>query len=284
MTKKILAMLMAAVTAVTMLAGCGDGGGSTLTARVIDVDLTSEEYAFAVNKDDPELLGKVNEYIAMIRKDGTFDTICDRYFGHGTPEAVSSMEADGSDGQLLVATNASFEPFEYREKDFYRGIDMEIAAGLAKYLGKELVICNMEFDAVLLSVEAGTCDIAMSGLTVTEERKELVDFSDSYYQASQRLIVRSDNKEFDNAKDKASMEAILSSKTGSTKIGVQNGTTGELYCKGDEEWGFAGFAMECRGYKNGSLAVQDLLNGNIDYVVIDAAPAGFIVESVNRMQ
>ncbi len=283
MKKKILATFMAAVMTVGTLAGCGSGS-SKLTAKVIDVDLTSEEYAFAVNMEDPELLSKTNEYIASIMKDGTFDTICDKYFGEGTPTPVKSAVEDSSKDQLLVATNAAFEPFEYMEGESYLGIDMEIADGLAKYLGKELVICNMDFDAVLTNVQQGNCDIGMSGLTVTDERKEVVNFTNSYYEASQKLIIRSDNTEFDNAKDVAAIEAILNSKTNSTKVGVQNGTTGKLYCEGDEDWGFAGYKMSCMGYKNGSLAVQDLLNGNLDYVIIDAASAKFITENINKLQ
>ena len=69
-----------------------------------------------------------------------------------------------------------------------------------------------------------------------------------------------------------------------TKVGFQNGTTGQFYCEGDEEWGFEGFKMSTTGYKNGSLAVQDLLNGNIDYVIIDEAPADFITKSINKVQ
>ena len=79
-------------------------------------------------------------------------------------------------------------------------------------------------------------------------------------------------------------KAILNTKDSSVSVGVQNGTTGQLYCEGDEEWEFAGFQMTTKNYKNGSLAVLDLLNGNLDYVVIDAAPAKFITESINAMQ
>ena len=111
MKKKILATVMTAVLAVGTLAGCG-GSNSKLTAKVIDIDLTSEEYAFAVSKDDPELLSKTNEYIASIMKDGTFDKICDNYFGEGTKTPVKSAVEDSSKDQLIVATNAAFEPFE----------------------------------------------------------------------------------------------------------------------------------------------------------------------------
>ena len=143
---------------------------------------------------------------------------------------------------------------------------------------------NMDFDAVCLSVGQHKCDIAMAGLTVNEERTEYVTFSDSYYNASQRLIVASSDTEFDNCTDAASVEAILAQKDSSVKVGFQNGTTGQFYCEGDEEWGFDGFSMSTVGYKSGSLAVQDLLNGNIDYVIIDSAPATCITESINELR
>ena len=283
--KKFLAIALAAVTAVATLAGCGsNGNGAAKTVKVIQVDLTEEEYAFGVDKTQPELLESVNDFIKQIQEDGTFDEICNKYFGDGTPSPVSSAVYDESKDQLVVATNAAFEPFEYTQGDSYYGVDMEIAAALADYLGKELVIQNMDFDAVCLSVGQQKCDIAMAGLTVRPDREEYVAFSSSYYVASQRLITLSDDTEFDSCKDAASIEAILNGKDSSVKIGVQTGTTGQFYVEGDEEWEFDGFPVEAVGYKNGALAVQDLLNGNIQYVIIDSAPATFITESINKMQ
>ncbi len=286
MKKKIVATVMAAVLAVGALAGCEGGSkeSAKVTAKVLEYDLTEEEYAFAIDQNQPELLESVNTYIAQIKSDGTFDAICEKYFGNGTPTPVVSAQEDSSKDQLLVATNAAFAPFEYMEGDNYYGVDMEIAKGLADYLGKELVIQNMDFDAVLLSVNQGKSDMSMSGLTVTDERKEIVNFTTSYYTASQRLIIRSDNTEFDGVSSAADIEAILKGKDSSVKVGVQNGTTGQFYCEGDADWGFEGFAMTTTGYKNGSLAVQDLLNGNLNYVIIDAAPAKFIAESINNLQ
>ena len=279
--KKLLAMVLTSVLAATMLVGCG---GEAKTAKVIEIELTQEEYAFGVDKTQPELLESVNAFIAEIKDNGVFDEICNNYFGDGTPVAVTSAELDPNKEQLVVATNAAFEPFEYKEGDKYYGIDMEIAARLADYLGQELVIQNMEFDAVCLSVGQQKCDIAMAGLTIKPDREEYVMFSDSYYSASQKLIVTSDNTEFDACADAAAVEAILNEKESSVKVGVQNGTTGQFYAEGDEEWGFAGFEMTVVGYKNGALAVQDLLNGNIDYVIIDSAPAACITEAINEMQ
>ena len=293
--KKKLALGLALILACGTLAGCGGSsdssegssegsGDGSVTAKVIDIDLTSEEYAFGVDKNQPELLDQVNGFIAKIQEDGTFDEICDKYFGGGEPEAVESAELDSSKDQLVVATNAAFEPFEYTKGDQYYGIDMEIAALLAEELGQELVIQNMDFDAVCLSVGQQKCDIAMAGLTINEEREEYVTFSDPYYQASQRLVVRSDDSAFDDCEDADAVAAKLGELESSDKIGVQQGTTGQYYVEGDEEWGFDGLPAECVPHKSGSLAVQDLLNGNIQYVIIDAAPAAAITEAINEMQ
>ena len=282
--KKFMALALALVMALGTLTACG--GSTAKGAKVIEINLTEEQYAFGVDKDQPELLEDVNDFIKKIKDDGTFDAICDKYFGEGTPEAVTSASLDTSKDQLVIATNAAFAPFEYTEdggKTFY-GVDMEIAALLAKELGKELVIMDMDFDAVCLNVQQKKCDIAMAGLTITEDRKEMVNFSDPYYNASQQIIVNADCTEFDACKTASDVEDILNSKDSSCKIGVQKGTTGNLYVAGDEDWGFAGFKVSCIEYANGSLAVQDLLNGGIDYVIIDSAPAAKIVESINAVQ
>ena len=280
--KKLVALALSAILAIGTFAGCGSKEATT--AKVIEIELTNEEYAFGVDKTQPELLASVNAFITEIQSNGTFDEICNNYFGDGTPKAVSSATLDTSKDQLVVATNAAFEPFEYMKGDSYYGIDMEIAAALAEYLGQELVIQNMDFDAVCLSVGQQKCDIAMAGLTVKPEREEYVTFSTSYYSASQKIIVKSDNTEFDSCKSAADVEAILAAKDTNTKIGVQTGTTGQFYVEGDADWGFAGFPVSSIGYKNGSLAVQDLLNGNLDYVIIDSAPAACITEAINSMQ
>ncbi len=290
--KKKLALGLALVLACGTLAGCGGSSeegkdsaesGAT-TAKVIDVDLTDEEYAFGVDKDQPELLEQANAFIEKVLEDGTFDEICDKYFGDGEPEAVQSAELDTSKDQLVVATNAAFEPFEYTQGDNYYGIDMELAALFAEELGQELVIQNMDFDAVCLSVGQHKCDIAMAGLTINEEREELVTFTDSYYQASQRLIVPSTDTSFDDCADADAVAAKLAELESSDSVGVQQGTTGQFYVEGDADWGFEGLPAKCVPYKNGSLAVQDMLQGKIQYVIIDAAPAAAITEAINEVQ
>ncbi len=276
--KRILALVLAALMAVLTLASCG---ADKDVVKVIDIDLTEEEYAFGVDKTQPELLTKVNEIIAEIKANGKFDEICNKYFGDGVPTPVVSAALDESKDQFVVATNAAFEPFEYMDGESYLGIDMEIAALIAETLGQELVIMNMDFESVCLSVGQQKCDIAMAGLTIKPEREEYVTFSDSYYSASQKIIVKADDTTFDACTDVASVEAILNGLTAETKIGVQNGTTGLFYVEGDEEWGFTGYAAECVGYANGSLAVQDLVNGNISMVIIDSAPAAAISAAFN---
>ncbi len=284
---KVLAVAMVIALTAVMLFGCGGNEDTSTDApavKVIDIDLTQEEYAFGVDKTQPELLAEANAFIAEIKADGRFDEICNKYFGDGTPTAVKSAALDPAKDQLVVATNAAFEPFEYKVGEDFYGIDMEIAALFAEKLGKELVISHMEFDAVCLSVGQQKCDIAMAGLTIKPDREEYVNFTDSYYSASQKIIVKGDDTTFDACADAAAVEAILNTYDASTKIGVQNGTTGQFYVEGDEEWGFAGFAATCVGYKNGSLAVQDLINGGVNYVIIDSAPAACITEAINAVQ
>lgn len=283
--KKIIAMALSTVLALSVFTACGKKNSSSGPAvKVIDIELTEEEYALGVDKDQPELLEKVNEFIERIQEDGTYDEILNRYFGDGEPQAVVSAQFDADKDQLIVATNAAFEPFEYTKGDSYLGIDMEIAKLFADSLGKELVIQNMDFDAVCLSVGQHKCDLALAGLTIKPDREEYVTFSTSYYKASQKIIVPAGCTEFDNCKTAADVEAILKEKKDSVKVGVQTGTTGQFYAEGDESWGFDGFDFKTVGYKNGALAVQDLANGNLDYVIIDSAPAACITESINEMQ
>ena len=297
--KKVLALVLAILMVASCMVALASCGGDTKGVKVINIKLTEEEYAFAVQKGDSALLAELNAFMAEIKANGKFDEIINKYFGDGTPTPVTSaaeMKTDGS--QLIVATNAAFEPFEYKSGENYYGIDMEIMALFAQKLNKELYINNMEFDAVCLAVSAqggeyededgnmvpvagGICDVAAAGLTVSDKRKEILDFSESYYDASQMLIVAEDDTTFDACTTAAEVEEILKGFGTDVKVGVQNGTTGKLYCEGDEDWGFDGFGFTTVGYTNGALAVMDILNGNCKYVVIDEGPAKAIVEKMN---
>lgn len=288
---KVLAMVMALVLMVSAFAACGSDtattdasntdAAKTPAVKVININLTEEEYAFGVDKNQPELLEQVNAFIAEIKENGKMEEIFNKYFKEGTPTPVTSAALDETKDQLVVATNAEFPPFEYTEGDQYLGVDMEIAYLLAQKLGKELVIQNMDFDAVCLSVGSHKCDIAMAGLTINEERKESVTFSDSYYQASQKLIVKGDDTTFDDCTTADQVVAKLQSMDSSEKIGFQNGTTGQSYTESTGDFESNAFKVTPVGYQNGALAVQDMVNGNLNYVIIDAAPAQSIADSVN---
>lgn len=174
------------------------------------------------------------------------------------------------DGQLIVATNAAFPPFEMvDENGNFIGIDMELAYEIGKILNYEVIIKDMEFDSVISSIETGAANIAMAGLTVSEERLKSVDFCDEYFEASQVVIAKKGSA-VATASDVDSLVAALEGK----KVGFQNGTVGEYYVKGDEGWDFPGITgVVATGYTNGAAAVMALNNGQIDAIVIDKAPA-----------
>lgn len=161
-----------------------------------------------------------------------------------------------TDDTLVMGTNASFPPYEYVDDDNnIVGIDAEIAAAVAEKLGKKLEIKDMEFDSLLTAVQGGSIDFALAGMTVTDERKLTVDFSDTYATGVQVIIVKEDSKI-------ASPDDLAGK-----KIGVQAGTTGDIYCTDD-------FGQDnVKQYNNGALAVAALQNGQVDCVVIDNEPA-----------
>ena len=159
-------------------------------------------------------------------------------------------------GKLTMATNAAFPPYEMTtDAGEFEGIDIETAQAIADKLGLELQIDDMDFDAALLSVQQGKADIVMAGVTVTDERKAVMDFSDSYATGIQSIIVP-------EGSDIASPDDLAGK-----KIGTQRGTTGYIYCSDD----FGDDAVVA--YDNGLTAVQALNNGQVDAVVIDNAPA-----------
>ena len=174
-------------------------------------------------------------------------------------EAASSAAADLTTveaGKLTMATNAAFPPYEMTtDAGEFEGIDVDTAKAIAEKLGLELQIDDMDFDAALLSVQQGKADIVMAGVTVTDERKAVMDFSDSYATGIQSIIVPNDS-------DIASPDDLAGK-----KIGTQRGTTGYIYCSDD-------FGDEnVVAYDDGLTAVQALNNGQVDAVVIDNAPA-----------
>ncbi len=283
--KKIIALIL---TLAIMCAGVLAMSSCSLISdedvvKTIDISLTDELYAFGVAKDDAALLSSLNDYIAKIKGDGTFDAIINKYFGDGTPAAVTSAAQDSTKDQLIVVTNAEFAPFEYKEGDNFFGIDMEIMKGFADHINKELVILNVDFDAVCTTVGTGKADIAAAGLTVNAKREVDVTFSTSYYTASQVIIAKADDTTFDGCTTADDVLAKIAA-IESGKIGGQSGTTAQYFVVGDADWGFDGLSnMEWKGYESGALAANDMLTGNIDFVIIDKAPAELIVESINSV-
>ncbi len=161
-----------------------------------------------------------------------------------------------SDGKLIMGTNAEFPPFEYYEGENIVGVDAEIMGEIAKRLGLELEIKNMEFDSLPASIKAKEIDVIGAGYTADPEREENMDFTDEYYTANQTIIVRADS----TVASKDDLKGKI--------IGGQSGTTGLITCAADltEE-------ANIKPYNNGAMAVTDLLNGNLDAVIIDNNPA-----------
>lgn len=177
----------------------------------------------------------------------------------GTMVMSFGMSAMAEGDVLVMATNAEFPPYEYHDGDEIVGIDAEVAALIAEELGMTLEIEDMAFDSVLAAVQTGKADIAMAGITVTEERKQSVNFTDTYAKATQMIIVAEDS-------DIATPDD-LAGKT----IGVQLGTTGDIYVEDVED-------ATIERYNKGFEAVQALLQGKVDAVVIDGEPAKVFVE------
>lgn len=160
--------------------------------KILDEELSAEEYAMCLSKDNAELTAKINDALAQLKADGTLDTIEANYIGDeaGQHPYESPADADRSNGTLVMATNAAFEPYEYYENQVIVGIDADIAQAVCDILGYELKIEDMEFDSIINAVVSGKADMGVAGMTVTEERKLSVDFTDPYTKASQVIIVR----------------------------------------------------------------------------------------------
>ena len=199
--------------------------------------------------------------LALTACGGSSSSVASSVASSASSEAASTSAAAGElttvmAGKLTMATNATFPPYEMTtDGGDIEGIDVDTAKAIAEKLGLELQIDDMDFDAALLSVQQGKADIVMAGVTVTDERKAVMDFSDSYATGIQSIIVP-------EGSDIASPDDLAGK-----KIGTQRGTTGYIYCTDD----FGEDSVVA--YDNGLTAVQALNNGQVDAVVIDNAPA-----------
>ncbi|MBE6631565.1 MAG: amino acid ABC transporter substrate-binding protein [Ruminococcaceae bacterium] len=176
---------------------------------------------------------------------------------------LTACNSGGTEDTIKMATNAYFKPYEYYEGEKIVGIDAEIAAAIAEKLDMTLEIVDMQFDSILSSVESGACDFGMAGMTVTEKRLESVNFTSSYAKGKQVIIVK-EGSPITTVDD-------LYAEGASYKIGVQLGTTGDIYATDD-------FGAESvTTYENGNVAVVALLAGDVDCVIIDNEPANALV-------
>ncbi|MBR7111896.1 MAG: transporter substrate-binding domain-containing protein [Clostridia bacterium] len=200
-----------------------------------------------------------------------------------TMVAFSACKKDGD--KLVMATNAAFPPYEYKDGDNFAGIDVEIAQKIAEKLGMELEIVDVDFGAVLTGVAEGKYDMGMAGITVTDTRKQTMDFSDTYATGIQVIIVN-DGSAITSLDDLFNFDAEtgdpVSLKNADIRIGVQENTTGDIYSSDDiTNWGFNNLNEDgsvngedrVKRFKTGAEAVTALKNNQVDCVIIDNEPA-----------
>ena len=237
MTKKLLALGLSLTMALS-LAACGGNSGSSASGSSSNTDAsTSQADASASTGDGSAAAGDYGDF------------------------ASSLVE----EGKLIMSTNAQFPPYEMVAdgEGFngtgFEGIDIEIASAIADKLGLELVIDDMEFDSALLAVQNNAADVMLAGLSYSEDRDQVMDFSDSYATGIQSVIVKEGSE-------------VTMDNLGDYMIGTQRGTTGYLYASDTPENGGYG-EDHVIGYDSGVTAVQELINGTIDAVIIDKQPA-----------
>ena len=231
MKKKVLALTMAALMAASLTA-CGGGAKETTAADTTAADTADTTAAEKTEETSAEAAG-----------------------------------TDAAGGVLVMATNAEFPPYEYHDGGEIVGIDAEIAKAIADELGMELEIEDIAFDSIIPEITSGKADMGLAGMTVTEDRKQSVDFTDTYAKASQKIIVKED-----------SAIASPDDLTG-VIVGVQQGTTGDIYVSDLEADG-----TTVERYNKGFEAVQALSQGKIDAVVIDGEPAKTFVAQTEGLK
>lgn len=222
---------------------------------VLDDPFAVEEYACAVKKGNDELTQQINSALAELRENGTLELIeqnwlVDAEYGKHPYESPSEVTRDG---KLVMATNAEFAPYEFKDEGEIVGFDVDMMQAVCDILGKELVIDDMAFDSIIAAVDSGKADVGVAGMTVTEDRLKNVNFTESYTKASQVIIVR----------------GVSTDLTGKT-IGVQMGTTGMTYAESVE-------GAKVEKYNKGADAIEALKQGKVDFVLIDSSPAKYFV-------
>lgn len=243
--KKIASLLAAVMLLTATLAGCGNSGSGSSTTDTSSASSTASQSSTAEDSSAAE--GETSSEASATEAGdyGEFTTI--------------------EEGKLIMATNAQFPPYELVSdgEGFngtgFEGIDVEIASAIADKLGLELQIDDMDFDSALVAVQNDAADVVLAGLSYSEERDEVLDFTDSYATGVQVVIVKEGSD-------------VTMDNLGEKMIGTQRGTTGYIYASDTPENGGYG-EDHVLAYDNGATAVQALMNGQIDAVIIDEAPA-----------
>lgn len=243
--KKIASLLAAVMLLTATLAGCGNSGSGSSTTDTSSASSTASQSSAAEDSSAAE--GETSSEASATEAGdyGEFTTI--------------------EEGKLIMATNAQFPPYELVSdgEGFngtgFEGIDVEIASAIADKLGLELQIDDMDFDSALVAVQNDAADVVLAGLSYSEERDEVLDFTDSYATGVQVVIVKEGSD-------------VTMDNLGEKMIGTQRGTTGYIYASDTPENGGYG-EDHVSAYDNGATAVQALVNGQVDAVIIDEAPA-----------
>lgn len=243
--KKIASLLAAVMLLTATLAGCGNSGSGSSTTDTSSTSSTASQSSAAEDSSAAE--GETSSEASATEAGdyGEFTTI--------------------EEGKLIMATNAQFPPYELVSdgEGFngtgFEGIDVEIASAIADKLGLELQIDDMDFDSALVAVQNDAADVVLAGLSYSEERDEVLDFTDSYATGVQVVIVKEGSD-------------VTMDNLGEKMIGTQRGTTGYIYASDTPENGGYG-EDHVSAYDNGATAVQALVNGQVDAVIIDEAPA-----------
>ena len=264
------------LTAPFVLSACS----TKAKVKIVDFKLTSEEYAFCVNHVNAYMLEQANDFLIEIKSNGTFNKIISRYFGKGTPQGVKSAPQN-AENAIVVATCADFPPFEYKEGDTYFGVDIEIASAFAKYLGKRLVIKNVAFESLFYEVQMGHVDIAISAISVVEARKNIVDFTNSYYMAGQVIMTRANDNRFDGCGSAQEVKNLLATMTSDTTVGYQNGSSAYYFLFGKSQEYTQTYSVGGQGYDSINEAIDAMLNGEVDFVILDEAAAKVIAQKYN---
>ena len=248
--KKISLLLAALLVLTVALCACGSdttSSASSETGSAVSSEVSSEASSEASSEVSSEAASEVSSEASTTETGdyGDFETV--------------------EEGKLIMSTNAQFPPYELVSdgEGFngtgFEGIDVEIASAIADKLGLELQIDDMDFDSALVAVQNGSSDVVLAGLSYSEERDEILDFTDSYATGVQVVIVKEGSD-------------VTLDNLGEKMIGTQRGTTGYIYASDTPENGGYG-EDHVSGYDNGATAVQALVNGQVDAVIIDEAPA-----------